>query len=220
MLRIGTNQYELVRLHSGFSVTINPKADDVLHREQVWELETHYLPADADYTPRADGTLEYLKLTLYSEEYAVKDWRKLSGLGLDTESKTWFGHAWLENLLGGCRHAEESWNIIPGWLEVERTEEYLFHCTFDGEIERDNGGKEDVEFEDDIPFRELLVRVPINAADPVATAQAMSARTVGLNEFAASRTQRYDPERKSFARAKINTHHLVTLETPWRHHPA
>jgi hypothetical protein len=51
MLRIGSNHYELVRAHSGFSATVQPRTDDVLRRNQIWQLEAHYIPAETNYAP-------------------------------------------------------------------------------------------------------------------------------------------------------------------------
>ena len=144
----------------------------------------------------------------------MKDWRQLSGLGLDTEDDEWIGHVYLENLLVGD-YRDEGWTIRPGWLEVERVRDYLFHCEFDGSVERADGKEEDVEFKDDVPFQEVITYVPINAADPVAAAQAMARRLVGLTEFAGSRVTPYDAKRPSSLISQINTHHCVTLRTPW-----
>ena len=173
MLRIGQNQYDLVRAQSGFTVFLYPDRDDGLNRQQVWVLEAHYVPGDTQYTPRADGELEYLNLSIRSEFYAVKDWRKLSGLGLDTESNEWIGQACLNNLLFN-KYKEECLTLRPGWLEVEHLRDFLFHCEFDGEVVRADETVEEVEFKDDIPFGELVVYVPINAADPVAKAKALA----------------------------------------------
>ena len=217
MLRIGVNEYELVRANSGFTVSVQEKNADVLAREQVWKLEAHYVPRENQYTPRPDGTLEYLVVTLQSEEYAVQDWQKLSGLGLVAEAETWFGHAFVENLLVG-RYEQESWKVIPAWLEVQMLQDYLFHCEFHGYRELDDGTEEEMEFEDDIPFSEAAVYVPVNAPNPVAAAQAMARRVVGLTEFAGNRVLHYDPKRSTFLGIRLNTHHLVTLQTPWRLH--
>jgi hypothetical protein len=219
MLRIGTNEYELVRVQSGFAVTLHSPDVDVLKRNQVWELVAHYAPHENRYTLRADGEPEFLRVVLQSEEYAVKDWRKLSGLGLDQEGDHWFGHAWIENLLVG-HYDKEQWSLVPGWLDVELKHDYLFHCEFDGSRKLADGTEEDMEFKDDLPFKEVTAYAPINTADPVAAARAMAARTVGLTEFAESRVQPYDPQRKSHLSIRVNTHHIVTLQTPWRQHLA
>jgi hypothetical protein len=131
MLRIGSNEYELIRVYSGFSVTLNVKGDDVMGRE------AHYVPG-GKYTPRADGAPEYLVLNIRSEEYKVSDWRKLSGLGLDTEETTWLGWCSLSNLLVG-RHEKESWTLTDGWLEVDRLQDYLFHCEYTGARKLEDG---------------------------------------------------------------------------------
>jgi hypothetical protein len=215
MLRLGSNQYELVRVHSGFSVTLLPPGEDFMKRDQVWELEACYIPSEHTYTPRADGELEYLKVAFRCEDYAVKDWRQLSGFGLDTDTDKFLVFASVENALLG-RFEKESWGVIPGWLEVERTNGYLFHCTFNGFRKLPDGTEEEMEFTDEIPFSEATAYVPINAADPEATAKTMAARAVGLTEGAVTKIHRYDPQKKSYLGIRINTHHRVTLRTPWR----
>lgn len=215
MLRLGSNEYDLVRVHSGFSVTLFPPGEDRRKRLQKWELEAAYVPREDHYTLRADGEPEYLRVVFQSEEYAVNNWRKLSGLDLDKADDHWFGWAWVENRLVGLTE-KENWSIIPGWMEVEPVRDYLFHCEFSGFRKLKDGTEEEMEFKDDLPFKEATAFVPINAADPEATARAMAARTVGLTEFAGSKTQHYDPERQSYLNIRINTHHIVTLQTPWR----
>ena len=214
MLRIGANEYELVRVHSGFSVALHAKRDDALGREQVWELEAHYVPGE-NYTPRADGEPEYLSLNIRSEEYQVADWRALSGLGLDTEETTWLGWCSLSNLLVG-RYDKESWSLTDGWLEVERLRDYLFHCEYTGARKLADGSFEAVELKDDLPFKEIVAYVPINAADPVAAAKAMAKRTIGLNAFAETRLLPYNPQQKTYFSIHVNSHNRVTLQTPWR----
>ena len=215
MLRIGQNEYELVFVNSGFTVYVYPPNEAVLKREQLWILELHYVPSATHYTPREDGEIEYLNVQFRAEEYAVKDWRQLSGLGLDTEEDSWFGFASAENLVIGD-YREESWKVLPGWLEVEHTHDYLFHCKFDGSLVRTDGTEVDMEFEDDVPFREAIVYVPLNAANPVNTARAMVARNFKLTESAGSQVHPYDPTKPAHPSIHINSHHTVHLTTPWR----
>ena len=178
MLRIGQRQYELVRSQSGFFVELFPP--DLLKRTQEWRLDAHYVPADGS-APRDDNKWEYLRLTIHSEKYHLDNWRNLTGLGLDNDDDDWFGSAGLENLLAGrFKHEEDV--VIPGRLDLTMAGEYLFHCTFDGTLRRDGAEEEDLEFEDDIPFAGVSVGVPINSADPVATALALAGgRGAGRN---------------------------------------
>ena len=215
MLRIGSNHYELVRVHGGFSVDLTHKSDDVMQREQVWSFEAHFVPAEDKYTLPSHGRPEYLSFSLRSEEYLVADWRQLSGFGLDKEGDHWFGWGSLQNLIREG-YKEESWQVIPGWFEVERSQDYLFHCEFFGARRLPDGTEEEMEFKADLPFREATVYVPVNAADPTATARTMAARAVKLTALAGSDVLRYDPTRQSWLNAHINSHHRVTLQTPWR----
>jgi hypothetical protein len=215
MLRIGQRQYELVRAQSGFHVQLFPR--DFLKRTQEWRLDAHYIPTDRN-TPRDDDEWEYLRLTIFSEKYHLDNWRNLTGLGLDNDDDTWFGSADLENLLED-RFVRKSLTIVPGRLDVTMAGDYLFHCTFDGILRRGDA-EEDLEFEDDIPFAEVSLRVPINAADPVATARALAARAVGLTEISASRVTPYDWRLKEKRQGPLEDCHRVYLRTPWRHHMA
>ena len=153
MLRLGDNEYELVRVQSGFSVTLQSPDGDPMKRNQVWKLVAHYAPSERRYTVRADGESEYLRVTFQSEEYAVTDWRQLSGLGLDQAGYHWLGFVSVENLLVG-RFDKEQWDVVPGWLEAEWKHDYLFHCEFDGSRKLADGTEEEMEFEDDLPFGE------------------------------------------------------------------
>ena len=212
MLRIGQRQYELVRSQSGFHVEIFPP--DSLKRTQEWRLDAHYVPTDGN-APRDDSKWEYLRLAIFSEKYHLDNWRNLTGLGLDNDDEDiWFGSASLENLLAG-RYEDEIFTIMPGRLEVTMAGDYLFHCVFDG-ILRHGDVEEDLEFEDDIPFAEVSIGVPINAADPVATALALAGRAVGLTEICGSHMTRHDWRLKEKKPGPLEDHHQVYLQTPWR----
>lgn len=217
MLRIGQKQYELVRAQSGFFVELFPP--DPIKRTQSWRLDAHYVPCEGN-PPRADGLWEYLRLTLHSEHYHLDNWRNLTGLGLDNDDEdTWFGGADLENLLAG-RFVHEEDIILPGRLEVTWVNDYLFHCEFDGTLRREDKTEEDLEFADDLPFAEVSVGVPINAADPVATALALAKRAVGLTEISGGRVTRHDWRIKEGRQGPLLDHHQVSLQTPWRQHLA
>jgi hypothetical protein len=215
MLRIGSRQYNLVRVQSGFRVELFPK--DFLKRTQSWQLEAHYVPMDGS-PPREDGELEHLELVIQSENYHLQNWRKLTGLELDNDEDTWFGSAWMENLLVG-HFDHEHHDIIPGRLDVSPLNDYLFRCKFDGML-KNGDTAEDLEFEDDIPFAELSVSVPLNATDPVATASAIAAHSIGLTEIFGNRVVRHDWRLKKNPKAHVENVHRVFLQTPWHHHLA
>lgn len=215
MLRIGQNEYELVFMHSGFTVFVYPPKESVLDREQLWILELHYVPSAPNYTPREDGKIEYLKVFFRAEKYAVNDWRQLSGFGLDGENDDTMVMAHVQNLLFDG-HKEEIWDLGNAWLEVEQKQDYLFHCEFDGSLVRADGTEVEMTFKDDVPFREAIVHVPLNAANPVNTAHAMVARNFKLTESAGNKVYPYDPTRPTWQNIHINSHHTVHLTTPWR----
>ena len=175
MLRIGQNHYEIIRIHSGFSVDLVHKSDDVMKREQVWNFEAHFVPAEEKYTPAPHDRLEYLRFSLRSEDYHVADWRQLSGFGLDKEDDHWFGWCSLQNLIPEG-YKEESWRVIPGWFEVKHRSDYFFRCEFFGARRMPDGTDEELELKAELPFREVTAYVPINAHDPLAAARAMATR--------------------------------------------
>ena len=181
----------------------------------VGSFEAHFVPASEKYTMPEHGRPEYLRFDLLSEEYHVSDWRELSGFGLDKEDGRWFGWSSLTNLIPEG-HKKDNWQVLPGWFEVERLRDYLFHCEFFGERKLPDGTEEELEFKADLPFREATAYVPINASDPRAAGRAMAARSLRMTEVAASEVQRYDPTRQTWLNLHINSHHRVTLHTPWR----
>ena len=67
----------------------------------------------------------------------------------------------------------------------------------------------------EVPFYDATVRVPLNAADPLATAASNARREIGLSAHARHQMNPFDPNRPIWKPIE-NSHHSVLLETPWR----
>ena len=211
MLRIGSRQYEIVRAQSGIAVEL--PQNDRWQRTQLWRLDAHYVPCEFNSGPLVAGQWEYLRVFLQTHSFAVKDWREFSTIEEDDLPPM---GATLENLLANER-VDKVWNIVIDRLEVKPVRDYLFHCKFEGVLEYD-GNEENLELADDIPFTDVSLRVPINAADSVAAAQAMAARAIGPVEVSGSRVTPHDWRIREKAAGPLENGHSVTLETPWRNY--
>jgi hypothetical protein len=218
MLQLGQRFYELVRGQGGFHLTIEPQKHP--RSKQRWMFDAHYVPAERG-PGRDDGEWEYLRLTIHPFDFAVSDWRELGNFGLETQGEEGADpilfHTTIENLLaeeseGACRRVD------PGTFRARRGEGYLFHCEFKGVMERD-GAEEELSLRDEIAFTEVMLRVPINAADPVVAARAIAASEVGPKEIDGGHVLRHDWRREKDDEAPLDNSHLVVLRTPWRREP-
>jgi hypothetical protein len=216
MLRIGPRSYDLVRAQSGFHLVLEQSPSKQVN--QTWRLDAHYVPQET-HPPRADGLWEYLRLTLFAHNYAIDDWRDLTGLGLDPldegEESAWIGSGMIENLLAG-RFAHDERDFVPGDFVARRVAGYLFDCELDGVVRDEENAEEEVFLEDQIPFAGVSLHVPINAPDPIKTARAIVAREINLTECAQTRITQYDWRREEKPDARLDDAHRVSLETPWR----
>jgi len=218
MLRIGKNQYVIVDANSGISVQLFPPGESVFGRQQVWELDAHFVPELPSYTPRPDGQPEYLQLWLRAENYQVSDWCKLSGF--DSEDPMIM--ASLRNrLVGGDK--PEDYPISIDKLTIKQAErlsdhpddapcDFLFYVTIKGVCEL-SGSKLKLKVNTLLAFKETIAYVPLNAADPASTAKAMAKKIIKLDRFAGNRVTPYNPQRPAHLNLHINSHHKVTLKT-------
>jgi hypothetical protein len=237
MLHIGSRSYDLVRGQSEFSLTF----DSPFHPQarQHWQLDAQYVPSDDD-PGRDDGHWEHLRLTIQPFIFQVRDWRDLTGFrhkGSDPDNlDPILNNTVTENLLAReFQTHEEVYDVRPDSLTVKRLNGYLFSVELTGGFLR--GDREDeLHMLDEIPFAEVMVRVPLNAADPVATARAIMAREIGLTETGPARLTRHDWRRHPSSLicdennivasrglgshpspgAPLDTSHQVVLTTPWR----
>jgi hypothetical protein len=215
MLKIGTNEYEGVDWQSTLSVSLFPPGEGVIGRQQLWELETNFCPFGGDYRPLIADTDEILKLWIRAENHHVADWNQLTGLGVADETKPGFTLASLSNLLNEDRH-EREFDISVDELTLEQNEGFIFSVEIDGTHTRPDGTEEELHVLEIVTFKKVVAYVPLNAADPVATAKAMAKQQINLTEFASHRIIPYDPQRASSLISHINSHHKVILETAWR----
>lgn len=160
-----------------------------------------------------------MRLTLFAHNYAIRDWRELTGLGLhpleEDKESAWIGSGMIENLLAG-RFAHDERTFIPGDFVARRVSGYLFDCELDGVVRDEEEQEKEVLLADQIPFAGVSLRVPINAPDPIKTARDIVAREINLTECAQGRITQYDWRRKEKPDARLDDAHRVSLETPWR----
>lgn len=220
MLQIGPRKYDLVSGQSGFVVWLE-RAEHIKSSQQ-WRLDAHYVPSDQGPSHRADGVWEHLRLTIFPHDYQVANWRELDGLGLATKDgsapEPWAALVSIENLIAPLT-APELFHVVPGELKMWHTEGYHFACEFDGFV-RWGDCEEEVRFLDEIPFTEVCLRVPINAADPVANARARAFRELGAFEVEDGRVIRHDWRRAKDPQATLADSHQVVLRTAWRNQTA
>jgi len=222
MLRIGQRSYQLIRAHSGFHVTV--KHGDLQLGKHEWRFDAHYVPSDGDPGAGPTAEREYWQLRIHPMNFQTADWRQLVDYAVNEDNRLDFYpcSAHIENLLSFHRATKNVRSVFVGDFRILRREGYLFTCEFDGEIRA--GSTDDPEAEevagefrllDEIPFATASVQVPINAADPVATARAIAARELVLTETARTHLRPYDAARVIPWRSLGTDKHSVMLETPW-----
>jgi hypothetical protein len=223
MLRIGSRVFELVRNQSGLHATLDPHA--AAHERQQWRIEAHWVPADedpgADWTDSAGGGWEYGRLAVNPiMGFAVSHWHELDkAVLLDAGGEvTNLGFASWQNLIHLGSGENPVQDVVIGGLRIIQRDGYLLTLEIDGEISpvEDSTVHGDFSAMIELPFATVTVAVPLNAADPLATAQGIARRELGLTTCARSHVRRYDPERPTSLKPHRNSKHRVMLELPWR----
>lgn len=220
MLRIGTNRYRIVEVNSAITVTLYPPGESVFGRQQVWELETHFVPEKENYTPRPDHELEYLQLWMRAENYQVKDWRNLSDFGMNSENDSMIFTSLVNRLVG--RYEPEHLPIELDDVSLRRVthpedsaSEFLFDFRMTGIRSMPGDTELEMEVNTNVAFKEAVVYVPLNASNPISVAKVMAGKILKIDKFAGSHVTPYDPNRPTSLLSHINSHHVVTLEMPW-----
>jgi len=221
MLKIGTRCYELVRAHSGFFLELDPAMQP--EPMQQWRLEAHFVSSPANALLPVEDDVEYLRLTVTADRYRISDWRELTGLGLEAkdddeeDSRTFYGEGILEYMLGPEREPLDeppAFPLIVGDMEVKRKEGYLFSCEFDATVKFDDGRREELSLEAELPFAGVSMDVPING-NAVAIALARARREIGPMEIADGRVIAHDWRLKERPEAWVDSTRRVLLRTPW-----
>lgn len=220
VLRIGNNRYQIVEMNSSLSVSLYPPGESAFSRQQVWELDAHFVPADTGYTPPSDDQPEYFQLWMRAENYQVKDFRKISNFGLHDESDNPLLLATLHNRLAGNPSEELAFSLDEFTLQQsERLDdtdtEFLFDLHVKGVRRLPDGSELQLAVDTILPFKRITAYVPLNAPDPVKAAKAMAKKLLKLDQFAGSRVTPYNPAHYTSLISHINSHHVVTLQTPW-----
>ena len=211
MLTLGAGQYELIRSQSGFSVSLSPP--QTARGPQAWQLDLHYVPTDRNPEPQPLWECEHLELCCQPFHYQTDDWRGLTHFGPADLDPILFNITLgnlLENQPTCTRHF-----VTPDEFTVQHLEGYRFRCQLEGRLHRDEECLA-LELDDEIHFAQATISVPVNAADPIATAQGLARRAIQLTEFAGSHLTRNDWRQTQGAAGPLEFAHRVTLYTPWR----
>src|SRR5260221_7975049 len=170
MLQIGSRSYQLVRGQSGFCVTIGHGDLGFPPGGQAWRLEAHYVPGDRDPGAPPEAPWEYWRLTINPMNFKLSDWRSLADPELWKEKEYDLPFyplsVSIENLLPDGMARAKARAVRAGDFRVIWRKGFLFTCEFDGEIQSKDGEEVAGEFRllEEIPFAEVTVHVPINAA--------------------------------------------------------
>jgi len=215
MMHLGPQRYELVRSQSGFSVNLH----DANHAygPQAWQLNLHYVPADANSKPRPSWELEYLELCFQPFRYQTADWRELSNFGPGPDLDHVLFNITLGNLLAGGYNCPRQ-SVYPDDITITHLTGYNFRCQFSGSVLWDDRDYE-LEVDDEIAFTEATVDVPVNARDLVAAARAIARREIQLADCAGQHLTLKDCGAQKLFFKSLSQGHSVTLLTPWRGKP-
>jgi hypothetical protein len=216
MLRIGSNQYELVRSQSGFMVTLHDS--NHVSGPQAWQLDLHYVPAETNPRPRPLWQCEYLELCFQPFRYQTADWRELSGFGPGPDLDPVLFNITLGNLLAGGDNCPRQ-SVCPGEITITHLAGYHFRCQFSGSVVWDDREYE-METDDEISFTQATVDVPVNARDTLAAARAIARREIQLADCAGQHVTLKDCREQKMFFHLLSQGHSVTLLTLWREQPA
>jgi len=223
MLRIGPRIYELVRNQSGLHVSLDPHAAP--HERQQWRIEAHWVPAaedpGAEWDAESGLDWEYGRLSVNPiMGFEISHWHELDKatlLDADSEVPNLCFATW-QNLIHLGTGQNDVQDVTLGSLRVIQRDGCLLTLEIDGEFApaADSSLHGDFSAMIELPFATLTVAVPINAADPLATAQGIAKRELGLDHFGRHRIRLFDPERPTSLKPHRNGKHSVSLETAWR----
>ncbi len=222
MLHIGPRKYHFVFSQSGFRVFLDP--NEYPHRRQIWRLDAHFVPDEEDVAPKIFANKEHWEFTVMPVDFLITtDWRNLAqGDYLDKEER--FPAIFLpsiENLIPNYSVRNKEQEVTLDEFKMSKRNGYLFTCEIKGEIhplkENPEAGTQGMfQLLEEIPLVGVTVSVPLNAADPVATARGIASREIGLKEVARTEVDLYEPNLNPQAWRARDGVHRVTLETPWR----
>ncbi len=225
MLHIGQRKYQFVLSQSGFRVFLDP--NEYPHRRQIWRLDAHYVPDEEDVALKIFADREHWEFTVMPVDFLITtDWRNLAqGDYLDKEERfPPFFMPSFENLIPHRYSKNKVQSAVLDEFKVSKRDGCFFTCEIKGEVMALSGEVEagmqgtqgDFQLLEEIPLLGVSVSVPLNAADPVATARGIAAREIGLREVARTEVDLYEPNPNPQAWRARDGVHTVRLETPWR----
>lgn len=191
------------------------------HKQQKWWLNSCWVPEDDDTTHPPWRGPEMWRLGMMHLGIKVSHWHELERFEMTEDDFCIVGlGSSVQNIAnyGGRENPALSF-AIDTFRFTGRTG-YSLILEMAGEVlPEDKPGKEDLcgdfHLRVEIPFHEVHVAVPLNAADALATAASIARREIGLSGHARHHVRLFDPCVPVWKPVE-NSHHTVLLETPWR----
>ena len=220
MLRLATRTLAPVSPQCGLHVMIDPLEEG--WRRHVWRIDLAFVPGedDAGQPPWTEHELWRLHVGPIMG-LRLADWRDLENLSLlENVDVLPLINATFENL---CARREKVLDVNLLECRFLKRSGYDFVLQMEGEVfppaadsGADDGMAGDFQLFMELPFASVEMAVPVNATNPLAAAQALAERHIGLRASARSHVTLFDPERAAGAFGHHFNKQAVRLETPWR----
>ena len=227
MLTIANRRFQLLSPFSGLSVSLAPNA--ISPKQQLWSLHTYWVPEEDDPFPLPWEGPRVWHMSIPTLGLRVSHWHDLKGMEMDPEDLSLLTLGASVQDIATHHSSDAPVLSLSIWsLRFISRTGYRFIVEMDGEVPPQDSAVErkaqaeetsvlsgDFRLRVEVPFYEAAVCVPLNAADPLATAASIARREVGLSAHARHQVNLFDPNRRVWKPIE-NSHHSVLLETPWR----
>jgi len=219
MLQIADRRFQLLTPFSGLGVRLAPNA--VAYKQQKWWLNTCWVPEDDDRTHPPWRRPEMWRLGLMNLNLRVSHWHELERQEIPEEDLDVLSMGGsVQNIARYSGAEAPALSFVMGTFRFTGRTGYSFVLEMEGEVlPQKEPGKEDLcgdfSLRVEIPFHEVHVAVPLNAAAPLAAAAGIARREIGLSAHARHHVRLFDPEVPVWKPVQ-NSHHTVLMETPWR----
>jgi hypothetical protein len=221
MLQIADRRLQLLTPSSGIGVHLAPNA--VPYKQHTWWLNTYWAAEDegSARVPWSRPEVWRLALTNLNLTTRLSDWHDLERFEIEEDDLplvSMGGH--LENIAQASGARDRTLSFVMGTCRFIGRSGYNLILEMEGEVLPDLVPSDDDLCGDfslrvELPFHAVKVAVPLNAADPLATAAGIARREIGLSAYARYDVRVFDPTVPTW-KPVDNSHHMVWLETPWR----
>lgn len=218
MLQIANRRFQLLTPHSGLGVRLAPNA--AAHKQQKWWLNTCWVPEDDDRAHPPWRGPEMWWLGMMHLGIKVSHWHELERFEVPEDDLPIVAMSGsVQNIASyGSRHHDALSFALDTFRFTGRAG-YSLILEMEGEVfPQEKPSEEDLcgdfSLRVEIPFHEVHVAVPLNAADPLAAAAGIAHREIGLSAHARHHLRLFDPSVPVWKPVE-NSHHTVLLETPW-----